>query len=78
MRLGVRAALTPPYAQVMQRKTSLSQEQGPAGSNPTLRTICTSDATGRHPRLRTVVLRVRIPPCAPIYAFSSIGRAPDP
>ena len=34
MCLSVRVALTPPYVQVMQRKTSLSQEQGLAGSNP--------------------------------------------
>ena len=38
MCLSVRVALTPPYAQVMQRKTSLSQEQSLAGSNPALRT----------------------------------------
>ena len=30
-----------PYTQMMQRKTSLSQEQGLAGSNPALRTIYT-------------------------------------
>ena len=65
MCLSVRIALTPPYVQVMQRKTSLSQEQGLAGSNPALHTIYTSDATGRHLRLRTGVLRVRIPPCVP-------------
>ena len=65
MCLSVRVALTPPYTQMMQRKTSLSQEQGLAGSNPALRTICTSDATGRHLRLRTGVLRVRVPPCVP-------------
>ena len=67
MCLSVRVALTPPYVQVMQRKTSLSQEQGFAGSNPALHTIYTSDATGRHLRLRTGVLRVRIPPCVPSY-----------
>ena len=39
MCLSVRVALTPPYVQVMQRKTSLSQEQGLAGSNPALHTI---------------------------------------
>ena len=39
MCLSVRVALTPPYTQMMQRKTSLSQEQGLAGSNPALRTI---------------------------------------
>ena len=77
MCLGVRIALTPPYVQVMQRKTSLSQEQGFAGSNPALHTIYTSDATGRHLRLRTGVLRVQIPPCVPLCAFGSIGRAPD-
>ena len=77
MCLGVRVALTPPYVQVMQRKTSLSQEQGLAGSNPALRTIYTSDATGRHLRLRTGVLRVRVPPCVPLCAFGPIGRAPD-
>ena len=38
MCLSVRVALTPPYVQVMQRKTSLSQEQGLAGSNPALHT----------------------------------------
>ena len=41
MCLSVRVALTPPYVQVMQRKTSLSQEQGLAGSNPALHTIYT-------------------------------------
>ena len=41
MCLSVRIALTPPYVQVMQRKTSLSQEQGLAGSNPALHTIYT-------------------------------------
>ena len=46
MCLSVRVALTPPYTQMMQRKTSLSQEQGLAGSNPALHTIYTSDATG--------------------------------
>ena len=39
MCLSVRVALTPPYTRMMQRKTSLSQEQGSAGSNPALRTI---------------------------------------
>ncbi len=39
MCLSVRYTLTPPYAQVMQRQTSLFQEQRPAGSNPALRTI---------------------------------------
>ena len=57
--------------QVMQRKTSLSQEQGFAGSNPALHTIYTSDATGRHLRLRTGVLRVRVPPCVPVSAMSA-------
>ena len=76
MCLSVRIALTPPYVQVMQRKTSLSQEQGLAGSNPALHTIYTSDATGRHLRLRTGVLRVRVPPCVSVCAFGSIGRAP--
>ena len=75
MCLSVRIALTPPYVQVMQRKTSLSQEQGLAGSNPALHTIYTSDATGRHLRLRTGVLRVRVPPCVPICAFSSIDQS---
>ena len=41
MCLSVRIALTPPYVQVMQRKTSLSQEQGLASSNPALHTIYT-------------------------------------
>ena len=75
MCLSVRIALTPPYVQVMQRKTSLFQEQGFAGSNPALHTIYTSDATGRHLRLRTGVLRVRIPSCVPVCAFSSIGQS---
>ena len=68
MCLSVRVALTPPYTQMMQRKTSLSQEQGLAGSNPALRTLCTGDGTGILARLRTVYLRVRIPPCA-LYFF---------
>ncbi len=66
MCLSVRVALTPSYVQVMQRQTSLSQEQSLAGSNPALHTIHTSDATGRHLRLRTGVLRVRIPLCVRI------------
>ena len=41
IRQDSRAALTPPYTQMMQRKTSLSQEQGSAGSNPALRTMHT-------------------------------------
>ena len=36
MCLSVQIALTPRYVQVMQRKTSLSQEQSLAGSNPAL------------------------------------------
>ena len=104
MCLSVRVVLTPLYVQVMQRKTSLSQEQGLAGSNPALhtiytplaqlvehltlnqggmgsnpirRTLCTGDGTGILARLRTGYLRVRVPPCVPSYAFSSVGRALD-
>ena len=78
MCLSVRVALTPPYVQVMQRKTSLSQEQGLMGSTPILHTIfCTGDGTGILARLRTGYLRVRVPPCVPSYAFSSVGRALD-
>ena len=46
MCLSVRVALTPPYTQMMQRKASLFQEQGLAGSNSALHTTYTSDATG--------------------------------
>ena len=68
-----------PYVQVMQRKTSLSQEQGLAGSNPALHTIYTSDATGRHLRLRTGVLRVRVPPCVPVWCLRpDSNREPAP
>ena len=75
MCLSVRVALTPPYAQVMDWNTYRFQEPGFAGSTPALHTTYTSDATGRHLRLRTGVLRVRIPPCVPIYAFNSIGQS---
>ena len=77
MCLNVRIALTPPYVQVMQRKTSLSQEQGLAGSNPALHTIYTPLAQlEEHLTLNQGVMG-----SSPIrrtsYAFSSVGRAPD-
>ena len=77
MCLSVRVALTPPYVQVMQRKTSLSQEQGLAGSNPALHTIYTPLAQLEE----HLTLNQRVMGSSPIrrtsYAFSSVGRAPD-
>ena len=58
--------------------SSLFQEQGPAGSNPALRTIFLlphAQVMQRqyHPCFRNRVLRVRIPPCAP-SSFSPTRR----
>ena len=50
MRLSVRAALTPPYAQVLEWQTSQFQELVPkrhAGSSPALCTIYVLSSVGR-------------------------------
>ena len=77
MCLGVRAALTPPYVQVMQRKTSLSQEQGFAGSSPALHTIYADDAKEDVPVSATGFCGFESRSAYHLYAFSSADRAPD-
>ena len=50
---------------------------GRVGSNPTLHTIWRRDATGRHTRLKSVVLWVRVPqapPYPPINRYSLIDK----
>ena len=50
MRLSVRAALTPPHAQVLEWQPSQFQELVPnrhAGSSPALCTICVLSSVGR-------------------------------
>ena len=63
-----------PLAQLAEH---LTLNQGTMGSSPIRRTLCTGDGTGILARLRTGYLRVRVPPCVPSYAFSSVGRALD-
>ena len=63
-----------PLAQLVEH---LTLNQGGMGSSPIRRTLCTGDGTGILARLRTGYLRVRVPPCVPSYAFSSVGRALD-
>ena len=52
MRLGIRAALTPPYAQMLESVDKPASETGAerhAGSSPALCTTCAFSSVGRTP-----------------------------
>ena len=74
---GFESALHTIYTPLAQLVEHLTLNQRGMGSNPIRRTLRTGDGTGILARLRTGYLRVRIPPCVPSYAFSSVGRALD-
>ena len=61
MCLSVRVALTPPYVQVMQRKTSSAKNRSPAGPNPALCTIYTPLAQLVEPQTENLCVPGSIP-----------------
>ena len=68
MRLSVRAALTPPHAQVLEWQTSQFQELVPnrhADLSPALCTICVLSSVGQSTRLRIWGSWVQIPQSVP-------------